>query len=249
MQDKSYTLPRLFVSQELHPKAEVTLSAEQSHYLSAVLRRKEGDGVLLFNGRDGEWQAKLSQVTKKSVQVLCQDQRRPQSFCPDVWVLFSPLKRDGTELIIEKATELGVKALVPVITRRSVVARLNVERMQKIALEAAEQSERLDLPEIRAAADLESVLKAWPENRRLYLCAERSQAQPIATVFSTEAKGPSALLIGPEGGFTPEEFALLEKCPFVIKVSLGPRILRAETAALAALSCWQALQGDWDIET
>jgi 16S rRNA (uracil1498-N3)-methyltransferase len=224
------SIPRLFTPQDLHTGQTVTGSAEQLHYLKAVLRRSPGETVMLFNGRDGEWHAEVAFV-RREVHFAVRGQLRPQSAEPDLWLVFAILKREATELIVQKATELGVAALWPVTTQRTQPSRLNLERMRMIGAEAAEQSERLSVPVIHPAQKLSDLLATWPAGRDLFVAAERRLAPPPA-----RSGRPGALLVGPEGGFASAELEALCMYPFVHPVSLGPRVLRAETAAIAGLA-------------
>lgn len=235
---------RLYVTGDLGPNVAVSLDEGQAHYLLHVLRAKVGNRVALFNGRDGEWLAEIAQAGKRGVSATCLKQVEPQAGVPDVWLVFAPVKKTPSDYLVQKAAELGVSVLLPVYTRRTIVTRINEERMAANAIEAAEQSARLTVPEIRAARDLEKVLADWPKERRLYFCDEGGDAQPLATA-AKGASGPAAIITGPEGGFDPSERALLRTLPFVVPVTLGPRILRADTAALAALAIWQSVAGDW----
>jgi 16S rRNA (uracil1498-N3)-methyltransferase len=233
---------RLYVRADLGQSASVALEEGPSHYLLHVLRAKAGNRVLLFNGRDGEWLAEIGQLSKRGVSATCLEQTRAQSAGPDVWLAFAPVKKTPADYLVQKATELGVACLLPVYTRRTIVSRVNLERMAANAAEAAEQSERLSVPAIREPVDLDRLLASWPSGRTLYFCDEGGDAKPLA---QAARGGPAAILTGPEGGFDPAERALLRAQPFVVPVTLGPRILRADTAALAALSVWQCAAGDW----
>jgi len=235
---------RLYVTGDLGANMSVALDEGPSHYLLHVLRAKSGNRVLLFNGRDGEWLAQIGQVSKRGVSVMCLSQTRLQAGEPDIWLAFAPIKKTPADYLVQKATELGASCLLPVFTRRTIVARVNLERMAANAAEAAEQSERLTVPEIREAVGLGKLLASWPKERRLYFCDEGGDAKPLAEAAPC-ASGPAAILTGPEGGFDPAERDLLRAQSFVVPVTLGPRILRADTAALAALSVWQAAAGDW----
>ena len=223
---------RLFVTSPLRAGAAVAASAAQAHYLGRVMRRAAGEAVLLFNGRDGEWQARIGGQGIGGMVMEAERQTRAQTAEPDVWLLFAPLKRDLTELVVEKATELGASLIQPVQTARTNPVRLNAERLRLIATEAAEQSERLTVPRIEASRRLDDVLAAWPIGRVLVAAAEREAAPPPPRA--------AALLVGPEGGFAPAELDALRATPFVVLASLGPRILRAETAAIAGLALLQA---------
>jgi 16S rRNA (uracil1498-N3)-methyltransferase len=235
---------RLYVTGDLGAGTAVALNDGPSHYLLHVLRAKPGNRVLLFNGRDGEWLAEIGQVSKRGVAAACLNRTRPQTSQPDIWLAFAPIKKTPADYLVQKATELGVSCLLPVFTRRTIVTRVNLERMAANAAEAAEQSERLTVPEIRSATDLDKLLASWPKERRLYFCDEGGDAKWLAEAAGG-ARGPAAILTGPEGGFDPAEREMLRAQSFVVPVTLGPRILRADTAALAALSVWQSTAGDW----
>ncbi|HXL99725.1 MAG TPA: 16S rRNA (uracil(1498)-N(3))-methyltransferase [Rhizomicrobium sp.] len=236
---------RLYVEAALGEAARVEPDTSQIHYLLHVMRAKAGDRVSLFNGRDGEWLARVTDVTKRDCALLCEKQTATQCETPDIWLCFAPIKKTPADYVVQKATELGVRALQPVFTRRTIVTRVNEERMRANAVEAAEQSGRLTVPEIRAAVTLDKLLADWSADRRLLFCDEAGEAPPIAEALNGVAPAPWAVLTGPEGGFDPAERATIRACRYVTSVSLGRRILRADTAALAALSVWQALAGDW----
>ncbi len=235
---------RLYLDAPLKPGAEVSADEGQTHYLLHVMRAKAGDRVRLFNGRDGEFLAVVAKSAKRAVTLACEKQIHAQSVEPDVWLLFAPIKRAPIDSLVEKAAELGVARLLPVITRRTIAARVNLDRLRAHAVEAAEQSDRLSVPEIDAPRALDAALKDWDPARRLIFCDEGGDAHPLADA-AREAPAPAAILIGPEGGFDPAERAMLRTQSFVIPASLGPRILRADTAALAALTIWQSVSGDW----
>jgi 16S rRNA (uracil1498-N3)-methyltransferase len=236
---------RLYVGDPLAAGGAVALGRAQAHYLRNVMRAKAGDALLLFNGRDGEWRAEVGPLGKAGGMATAVAQTRPQQASLDLWLLFAPIKSGRIEFLVEKATELGVALLAPVLTERTVVRRVNVERLQAHAIEAAEQSGRLDVPELRAAQTLDAALADWPAGRPLFVCDETGGGVPIGRAAPDRRIRPAAVLIGPEGGFAPGELDALAKLAFVTRVGLGPRILRAETAALAVLACWQALAGDW----
>jgi len=237
------SLPRLFVAEGLAEGARVTLEGAPAHYLGNVLRLQAGAQVKLFDDRTGEWLAELEAVGRKRISAAIRERLRPREDVPDLWLLFAPIKRGRIDWLVEKATELGVKRLMPVLTRRTVVDKLNLERLRAHAIEAAEQCERTALPELEAPAALDKVLAGWPAERRLYFADEGGGA-PLAE--AAEA-GPAAILIGPEGGFTDEERSAIRAVAQARPVSLGPRILRADTAAVAAVSVWMAKVGDWGI--
>ena len=237
--------PRLHTEQDLRPGAVIELDAARSHYLRAVLRREAGAELLLFNGRDGEWRASIERIAKSGARIALAQQTRPQQASPDLWLVFAPIKGDRIDNLAEKATELGCSCLWPVFTQHTAIGRVNVERMRANTIEAAEQCERLDIPDIRTPAKLGEILDSWSPARRLIVCAESGQATPIAEALSAmPANAPAAVMTGPEGGFARSELDGLSKLPFVTAVGLGPRVLRADTAALAALACWQAILGD-----
>ncbi|HEX8232877.1 MAG TPA: 16S rRNA (uracil(1498)-N(3))-methyltransferase [Caulobacteraceae bacterium] len=233
---------RLHVADALHPGAAVVPSAEQAHYLLKVMRLAAGDELLLFNGRDGEWRAQVAEAGKRACRLEAVELARPQAFGPDLELAVALVKRARLETIVEKAAELGARRVRLVLTRRTNADHANVARLAAIAAEAAEQTGRLDAPEVAPPEKLEQLLDAWPEDRRLMFCDEGGEAPP-----ALELKGGGAwsILIGPEGGFVPEERERLRALPFVTPVSLGPRILRADTAAIAAMALWQARLGDW----
>ncbi len=232
---------RLFVPDSLATGGEVAPGADQAHYLRHVLRLNEGDAVALFNGRDGEFRAAIAAIGKKECRLDIGERLRPFQPAADVWLCFAPIRQGRIEMIVEKATELGIARLLPVLTRRTQVQKVNAERLAAHAREAAEQSERLDVPEVAAAVPLESLLADWPAERRLFLCAEREAAMPLLQAAQAwPATAPCALLVGPEGGFAPEELALAQRHAGTVPVTLGSGILRAETAAIAALAILQA---------
>lgn len=246
-EDDPIPAKRLFVPDDLRPGAEVEPGDGQVHYLMTVLRLGQDDEVALFNGRDGEWRARLQAVSRKKCRLAVVDRLRPQVAEPDLWLCFAPIKRARIDFVAEKATELGVAVIQPVITRRTIVARVNGERLAANAREAAEQCDRLVVPEVREAVTLDRLLDRWPAGRRLMFCDESRQAPPAAAALAATGAvdQPWAVLIGPEGGFAPEEMARLRAQPGVLAVGLGPRLLRADTAAVAALSLFQGVLGDW----
>lgn len=233
---------RLHVDHPLASGQAVPLSPDQAHYLTGVMRLGLGDPVLLFNGQDGEWRATLTLAAKRGAIVTCEDQTRPQLMPPDLWLLFAPIKKARTDFIVEKAVELGVARILPVQTRHTNSERIRQDRLQAHAVEAAEQCGATFVPEVADLAPLDRVLRDWPENRRLYWCDEDAVGQPATLAPS---QGPAAILIGPEGGFSADEATRLRARPGVTPLSLGPRILRADTAAVAAITLWQAACGDW----
>ena len=242
---------RLFVVDALDEGEAINVSAAQAHYLQRVMRLSTGDGVALFNGRDGEWIARISAIGKGRCSVVVEGLHRNQRNEPDLWLAFAPVKKARLDFMVEKATELGVSRLWPVFTRHTVAGRVNLERMRANAMEAAEQCERLSVPEICEAVTLDRLIDAWPVERHLLVMDETGSGRPISEalgVFHRPLPGEFAgcgILVGPEGGFAPSELDALRKLSFVTLVGLGPRILRADTAALSALVCWQASMGDW----
>jgi 16S rRNA (uracil1498-N3)-methyltransferase len=233
---------RLYVDQPLAPGQAVALSQDQAHYLTGVMRLAAGAGILLFNGRDGEWQATLTTASKRGAIATCAARTRPLTMPPDLWLLFAPIKKARTDFIVEKAVELGVARILPVQTRHTNSERIRQDRLQAHAVEAAEQCGATYVPQVTDLQHLDKLLSQWPADRRLYWCDETALGQP-ATLAPHE--GPAAILIGPEGGFSTEEAAKLRQNPSVTPLSLGPRILRADTAAVAAITLWQATNGDW----
>lgn len=248
-------IPRLHIDAPLAEAGLMRLNDGQSHYLKNVLRRTAGDRLRIFNARDGEFSATIDAVLKAGAQIRIGERLHPPGSGADLWLLFAPVKRDAVELIIEKATELGVSEFHPVVTERTQPARLNQARLAAIAIEAAEQCGRLSVPRISAPSALGAALDAWSAGRRLIYCdeagddpyaewgGESGRAAPMLDVLSRLSSDSWAILIGPEGGFSPAERARLRSEPFVSPASLGPLILRAETAAIAALALWQAACG------
>jgi len=238
---------RLYVEAGLAAGAEVPLDPAQAHYLRNVMRRGPGEAVRVFNGRDGEWRGIIAALGKGKGALTVEARTRAQAPEPDLWLLAAPIKRTAIDFVAAKATELGVSAIQPVFTRRTAVTRVNAERMRANVIEAAEQCERLTVPEVRAAERLDAILAAWPSGRRLLFCDETRAGRPIAEALADQRgrmPEPWAILIGPEGGFAAEEIQRIRALPVVVPVSLGSRLLRADTAALAALAVWQAVMGN-----
>jgi len=226
-------------------QAEIALEAPQAHYLINVLRCKTGDEVLLFNGRDGEWRGALSAATKKRAAVVIEERTRPQSEGPDLHYLFAPLKRARVDYMAQKATEMGASLLQPVLTRRTMAERVNTSRLLANAVEAAEQCGILRVPEIAEPEKLPQLLERWDETRLLVFADEAAAVASPLAALEGERERPLAVLIGPEGGFEVEERLLLLEKPYVLPISLGPRVMRADTAAVAALALVNAVLGDW----
>jgi 16S rRNA (uracil1498-N3)-methyltransferase len=235
------SLPRLFVPQPLAEAAKVELDQAQANYLGNVMRLGEGSELLVFDGESGEWLARISDASRKRMTLAVERQTRGPETVPDLWLAFAPVKRTQTDWLVEKATELGAARLVPVITERTIVDRVKLERLKSIAIEAAEQCGRTRLPELGQPLPLARFLEQRPADRTLYF-ADETGGDPAGSAFSP---GPAVILTGPEGGFTTAERDLIRSQPRAIPISLGPRILRAETAVLAAVTIYMALAGDW----
>jgi len=236
---------RLFVDADLKSTGRISPSPEQAHYLVRVMRLGLDAQLLVFNGRDGEWRARLSEIGKRGCGLIPEEQVRPQAATPDLDLIIALVKRPRLETIVEKAAELGVRRLRLTITERTNADRANVARLTAIATEAAEQTGRLDVPAVLAPEPLAKVLGGWDAGRRLMFCDEAGEAAPAAEALHKASPGTWAVLIGPEGGFSPAERQAIRALPSATPVSLGPRILRADTAAIAALSLWQSTLGDW----
>jgi len=241
---ENYTLSRLYFDMPLNEGVTLILPKEQAHYLGNVLRKREGDEVRIFNGQNGEWRAEILAMSKKSIEVVVKEQLRMPRYCPDITLCFALIRKHRTQFIIEKATELGVRTLQPVLTARTQFPKINIDKARLQVIEAAEQTERLDLPIIEPLIKLDTLLSNWDSKKPLIFADEAGDALPALSALKSLSE-PSAILIGPEGGFTPQEREILRGHNFVTAVSLGPRILRADTAALSLLTLWQAVQGDW----
>lgn len=236
--------PRLYVDAPLAEGAAVPLDGNAAHYLISVMRVKEGDIILLFDNRSGEWAAEARDIRKRDLSLHIVQQTRPLESVPDFWLCVAPIKKGRIDLVAEKACELGVAKLQPVLTRRSVVDKLNLSRLLSHLIEAAEQCGRTALPELGDMVKLPDLLRHWPQGRHLFFADEQG-GMPLTEALATR-NGPAAFLIGPEGGFDEEERALIRAHRAAVPVSLGPRILRAETAAIAATAIWMNQSGDWD---
>jgi len=233
---------RLYTDADLSPGGVISATEPQAHYLLHVMRMAGGGDVCLFNGRDGEWRASVTVPAKRRADFVVGARLRDQAVEPDVWLAFAPVKR--LEYLAEKATELGAGALLPVLTRHTDVTRVNIERLRANAVEAAEQCERLSVPQVHPLQTFDAFVNTWPADRLLYVLDETGAGTAILEAMEQTQK-PCGFLVGPEGGFAQSELDALKQLSSARNVSLGPRILRAETAALAALACWQALSGDW----
>ena len=235
------SLPRLFVRPMLGEGARVELEPDQANYLGNVMRLGGGAELLIFDGRSGEWLARIAEASKKRMTLVVERRTRETEAMPDVWLAFAPVKRAQTDWLVEKATELGAARLMPVMTQRTGAERVRVKRLEAISIEAAEQCGRTRLPEIDEPVSLKQLVAARAPSRRLYFADERGGEMAAGTF----KPGPALILIGPEGGFTDEERSLVRAAPNAVPISLGPRILRAETATLAALASFMAIAGDW----
>lgn len=238
-------VPRLYVTEPLAEDNPVHLRRDQAHYVNNVMRLGVGGQLRLFNGADGEWLSNITDVGKRNCTVTPNQQTRTQSGLPDIYYLFAPLKHARLDYMVQKATELGVAVLQPVLTDNTNVQRVKIERMTANAIEAAEQCNLLCIPEVRNPLSLSSVLSKWEPERKIIFCDEAaSQKSAIAALKDVDV-GPLAVLVGPEGGFSENERNMITALPFVITLSLGPRIMRADTAAVACLALVQAMLGDW----
>ena len=236
---------RLYIeAKDIKTGQMIEISKEQAHYLLTVMRLADGEKILAFNGASGEFECRVCIKGKKDINLQVLEKTRDFSTSPDVWLLFSPLKKDCTDFVIEKATELGASKIIPVITQYTISEKIKIERWSVQSIEAAEQSRRVDIPQISTPIKLSDLLSKWNPERKLYFMDETGNGQKFLQALQ-KAKAPIALLVGPEGGFSEQELEKLRSCSFATSISLGPRILRAETAAIAALSCWQLTQGDW----
>jgi len=237
--------PRLYVNLPLVEQGQIALSGNQAHYLISVLRAKAGDPVRLFDGKTGEWLGVVAHVGKRDMVVDVTAKLAERERVPDLWLLTAPIKKGRIDWIYEKACELGVARIVPILTHRTVVDKINPDRLRSHLIEAAEQCGRTALPELAGLTKLGTLLRTWPEDRVLVF-ADETGGIPMPEAV---ASGPAAILIGPEGGFTDEERVMIRALPAARGVSLGPRVLRADTAAVTAISLWMALAGDWGSDT
>ena len=234
---------RLFVDHTLGEAQSVPLNKDQAHYIFSVMRKSIGETILIFDGNNGEWEASIEEISKKSGVLLCIKQTKPQIMPPDLWLFFSPLKKVRTDFIVEKATELGVAKIIPVQTEHTNADRVNLSRLSAHAIEAAEQCGGIYIPKIEELQKINEVLENFPLDRRLLFCDEKLQASEVN--LENLKKGKWAILVGPEGGFSEIERNYLKGLKFTFSISLGPRILRADTAAVTAISLWQNYLGDW----
>ena len=234
---------RLFVDHTLGKAQSVPLNKDQAHYIFSVMRKSIGETILIFDGNNGEWEASIEEISKKSGVLFCIKQTKPQIMPPDLWLFFSPLKKVRTDFIVEKATELGVAKIIPVQTEHTNADRIKLTRLSAHAIEAAEQCGGTYIPKIEELQKINEVLENFPPDRSLLFCDEKLRASGIN--FENLKKGKWAILVGPEGGFSEIERNHLKGLKFTFSISLGPRILRADTAAVTAISLWQNYLGDW----
>ena len=234
---------RLFVDHTLGEAQSVPLNKDQAHYIFSVMRKSIGETILIFDGNNGEWEASIEEISKKSGVLFCIKQTKPQIMPPDLWLFFSPLKKVRTDFIVEKATELGVAKIIPVQTEHTNADRVNLSRLSAHAIAAAEQCGGTYIPKIEELQKINEVLENFPLDRRLLFCDEKLQASEVN--LENLKKGKWAILVGPEGGFSEIERNYLKGLKFTFSISLGPRILRADTAAVTAISLWQNYLGDW----
>ena len=234
---------RLFVDHTLGEAQSVPLNKDQAHYIFSVMRKSVGETISIFDGNNGEWEASIEEISKKSGVLFCIKQTKPQIMPPDLWLFFCPLKKVRTDFIVEKATELGVAKIIPVQTEHTNADRIKLSRLNAHAIEAAEQCGGTYIPKIEELQKIKEVLENFPPNRRLLFCDEKLQASEVN--LENLKKGKWAILVGPEGGFSEVERNHLKGLKFTFSISLGPRILRADTAAVTAISLWQNYLGDW----
>ena len=236
---------RIYTKEELVIGKTITLNEEQTHYLKNVVKYSINDELICFDNQNGEFNCIIKEINKKNILIEVISQNKPLTPCPDVWLLFAPLKKDNTDFVIEKATELGVKKIIPVNTRYTNSSNIKIERFIAQSIEASEQCRRTDLPEITPLTNLSDILNNWDSSRTLFFMDETLNSKPFIEVLKNTKSPKSAILIGPEGGFSKEELSNLRNLNFAVGATLGPRILRAETAVCASLSCWQSILGDW----
>ena len=235
---------RIYIEKKLHIGEMVEIDEKQAHYLINVMKQKTGNKLFCFNNKDGEFEGEIETISKKSLSMRVLSKSKNFEKSPDIWLLFAPLKKDQTDFVIQKSTELGVRKIIPTLTLRTNSEKVRTDRFQVQAIEAAEQCRRVDLPEISEAISLEKLLQTWDSTRVLFYMDETGNGKRITEAFSKNNQ-PSAILVGPEGGFDKKELELLKKMNYTEAVTMGTRIMRAETAVTAALSCWQAICGDW----
>ncbi|MBL4807516.1 MAG: 16S rRNA (uracil(1498)-N(3))-methyltransferase [Rhodobacteraceae bacterium] len=236
---------RLFVEMPMAAGQAVPIGQAQAHYLFGVMRLKLGDQLMVFNGVDGEWLAEVVKAGKRNGLLACLEQTKPLQLPPDLWLMFAPIKKARTAFIVEKSVEMGARQIMPVTTQYTNSDRLNLARLETHAIEAAEQCGATSVPEVSEPVKFTALLDAWPEDRQLMFCDESRDSLPAAAALQGKTAGKWAIIIGPEGGFSPDESAQLKALVQTTAVSLGPRILRADTAVIAAMTAWQQVLGDW----
>ena len=236
---------RLYTEEELIIDKTIFLNEQQTHYLKNVVKISNQDTLHCFDNKNGEFLCEIININKKNTEILVKQKTKPYKQSPDIWLLFAPLKKDNTDFVIEKATELGVRKIIPTLTPHTITNNIKTERYLAQAIEASEQSRRTDIPEISSPQTLQNILTNWDSERTLYFMDETLESLPFYELLKTSSSTNSALLFGPEGGFSKEELNALRNSSFAKGATLGPRILRAETASLSALSCWQMILGDW----
>lgn len=236
---------RLYTKEVLKEHSTITLTEEQTHYLRNVVKYTPTDNLYCFDNKNGEFLCEIADNNKKHLTIKVTNKTKEYTPCPDIWLLFAPLKKDKTDFVIEKATELGCRKILPILTRYGITSNIKTERYISQSIEAAEQCRRTDIPEIVAPQTLVELLKNWDKDRILYFMDETLESHKFLDVLKEKKFAKAAILIGPEGGFAHDELKLLRNTDFAIGATLGSRILRAETAAAAALACWQMVNGDW----
>lgn len=241
----NYKMQRLYVEGDLEGESRIEVASQAAHYLTHVLRLQDGDEILAFNGRDGEWKSQLKPEGKKRLFLEPFEQTRPQPLPSDLVYCFAPLKQGRLDYMVQKAVEMGAGVLQPVVTQHTQVSKIGTDRIRANAIEAAEQCGILSIPESREAIRFDRFIEQWDKSRHLIFCDEGHESDDPLTILRAMTPGPAALLIGPEGGFSEEERQTLRKLPFVTAIPLGPRILRADTAAVAAMALVQSVLGDW----
>lgn len=235
---------RLYTEEKLFSGTEIVLNEKQAHYLMNVMKLSIGENLLMFDNEHGEFECEIVSCSKKNCLARVNEKTRDFTKCPDIWLLFAPVKKDQTDFIIQKATELGAAKIVPTITARTIAEKIKTERFESQSIEASEQCRRVDIPIISEAISLNKLLDNWDKSRILYFMDETGRGENVVNGFEASRK-KAAILVGPEGGFSEEELEKLRKLDFAKGVVMGKRILRAETAAAAALACWQIIAGDW----
>lgn len=237
---------RLYINEELAPNISISLNEEQTHYLKNVVKYNLGETLNCFDNKNGEFACQITNISKKNIIITVLNKTKDFQQSPDIWLLFAPLKKDKTDFVIEKATELGCRKIIPIITQYTITNNIKTERYIAQSIEASEQCRRTDLPIIESPQKLENIIASWDKDRPLYFMDETLQSTPFLTLLQNNINiSKGAILVGPEGGFSEAELTLLRKQSFTQGATLGPRILRAETAVASALSCWQLILGDW----